>query len=163
MFKVSVKNTINDNSFGGQFNTLKEADKWIESQVAKNSWGKPEAIMLVTEMVGSMELIEKVKGPMGVPAFKVRIPADYEITITEHKSGDTPEDMFKKLRKDREDRLAACDKTQLADYPMDSKDKGFWREYRQYLRNLPTYYSDLTVNDYKIMEFKKWKKWKHNK
>ena len=162
MYKVSVtKHGVE--KFGSTFNTEIDAKTWIANQTAKNSWGKPEAIMLVTEVVAGMEVIEKVKGPMGIEAYKVRIPADYEVVITEQKSGDTPEDMFKKLRKDREDRLAACDKTQLADYPMDSKDKAFWREYRQYLRDMPLYYSDLTVHDYVIMEFKKWKKWKHNK
>lgn len=47
-------------------------------------------------------------------------------------------DTAKKVRQDRNAKLAACDWTVMTDSPLSDTDKAAWTGYRQSLRNLPT-------------------------
>lgn len=62
-----------------------------------------------------------------------------------------------KLREERSLVLTNTDWTQIADCSMDSKTRHMYREYRQYLRNLPLNYNDDTVINYTIMSFDRWR------
>jgi hypothetical protein len=64
---------------------------------------------------------------------------------------------FAKLRRMRDKALRDSDKTQLADYPCSQKERVHWREYREYLRRLPTQYNDESVARAKVMTFDEWK------
>jgi hypothetical protein len=66
------------------------------------------------------------------------------------------------LRVKRDKLLVETDKTQLADFPIDTKKRGQYREYRVYLRNLPSMYDDKTVKDAKIKSFEEWVNWRRN-
>lgn len=61
------------------------------------------------------------------------------------------------LRRKRDQALADSDKTQLADFPCDQKERVNWREYRQYLRKLPTQYNNQSVSEANVMTFEEWK------
>jgi hypothetical protein len=65
--------------------------------------------------------------------------------------------MWEALRSDRNEALDATDWTQIADCALDSKVRQLYREYRQYLRNLPLSYNDSTIEQYKIMDFSTWR------
>lgn len=80
---------------------------------------------------------------------------DVEIDVPD--SGDLE---FEKLRSDRNRILEETDKTQIADFPLTSKEKSKWRNYRQYLRDLPRNYNKTTIFKYKIMTFKEFLQWK---
>lgn len=64
------------------------------------------------------------------------------------------------LRAKRNKFLADTDKTQLADYPIDTKQRTKYRDYRQYLRDLPKLYNDSTVSKAKVKTFDEWLEWK---
>lgn len=66
------------------------------------------------------------------------------------------------LRAERDVILKGLDYTQLADAPFSSMEKKHFREYRQYLRNLPQSHCDeYTICNYKIMNFVEWKNFKN--
>jgi len=138
MFKVKViKNGAI--KFGSTFTTKVEAESWVESQEAKGSWGKKEVIMVVAEVQPPMKLIEEVKGPMGVKAFKVKLPADYEVII-EHIDPDLydRDNKIKQLIEKRDQLLCATDYLFISDVKVDQKHRRIYMEYRQYLRELPS-------------------------
>lgn len=49
------------------------------------------------------------------------------------------------LREERTRRLAACDYTQMADYPISHADRDAWAAYRQALRDLPETANPLAI------------------
>jgi len=65
--------------------------------------------------------------------------------------------MWEALREDRLKVLYETDWTQIADNQMDSKNRQLYREYRQYLRDLPLGYNDESIERYRIMSFEEWK------
>jgi hypothetical protein len=64
------------------------------------------------------------------------------------------------LRKIRNKLLVETDHTQLADFPIDSKNRTLYREYRQYLRDLPRLYDNATIEKAKVKTFSQWKEWR---
>jgi hypothetical protein len=44
----------------------------------------------------------------------------------------------RRIRRDRDQRLAACDWTQLADVKLDAQQQSDWKKYRQALRDVPS-------------------------
>jgi hypothetical protein len=45
------------------------------------------------------------------------------------------------VRRERDERLSACDWTQMADSPLSPEKRAAWAAYRQALRDLPSVYS----------------------
>ncbi len=45
------------------------------------------------------------------------------------------------VRRERDERLSACDWTQMADSPLSESQRAAWATYRQSLRDLPSVYS----------------------
>ena len=64
------------------------------------------------------------------------------------------------LRQQRDELLAASDKTQLSDFPIKTELRARYKEYRQYLRDLPTLYSEDTIKQAKVKSFDEWLEWK---
>jgi len=44
----------------------------------------------------------------------------------------------------------------LSDFPIPTKERGLWREYRQYLRDLPKLYDDKTISSAKVKTYSEW-------
>jgi hypothetical protein len=55
MIKVTIVNEVNGREFAGEFPSSTEAQAWINKQVAKNSWGKPERTLLKSEVPVELE------------------------------------------------------------------------------------------------------------
>lgn len=66
---------------------------------------------------------------------------------------------WKILRVKRNKLLDQTDKTQLADFPADTKTRKKYKEYRDYLRNLPKMYSDENIENAKVKSFDEWLEW----
>jgi hypothetical protein len=130
-------------AFGATFETEQEAKEWIKKQEAKGSWGKATVEMVVTEVVKPMELIEEVKGPMGVKAYKIRLPADYEVVIEEVLGVDDNLADVQRL-------LTKTDWLFIADVVIEKEYRVEFKKYREYLRKLP--------RTTKIEEFSDWLK-----
>lgn len=64
------------------------------------------------------------------------------------------------LRAKRNKMLDETDKTQISDYPCDTKTRGHYKEYRKYLRDLPKLYNDETVKNAKVKTFEEWLDWR---
>lgn len=69
---------------------------------------------------------------------------------------------FKSLRLQRNKLLEETDKTQLSDFPIDTKLRGKYKEYRQYLRDLPKLFNTETVKTAKVKTFEEWLECKRN-
>lgn len=100
MYKIEIINEVNGRSFEGFFKDKDEKNAWIDKQIAKGSWGKPERQIPEEEMpeelrsrVISTEVIPQVGDP-GTPALfdadgnevvaAVPASADYEPERTVH-------------------------------------------------------------------------------
>lgn len=53
--------------------------------------------------------------------------------------------------------LSKTDWVMLSDAPISSEGRKLYREYRQYLRDLPSIWSDGQIKEYKVMKFDEWK------
>lgn len=72
------------------------------------------------------------------------------------------EQLWKVLRSTRNKLLELTDKTQLADFPLDSKSRGHYREYRQYLRDCPKMFDEVSISSAKVKTFEEWIDWKRS-
>ena len=89
--------------------------------------------------------------------YRVLLPKEYDLSVEDVTSELTIAESWAKLRSERDVILASLDFTQLADAPITSDQKRLYREYRDYLRKLPSQYNDETVVNYKIESFQEWK------
>lgn len=67
---------------------------------------------------------------------------------------------WKALRIERDKFLSETDKTQLSDFPIDTKLRGLYREYRLYLRDCPKLFDEETIRSAKVKTFNEWLEWK---
>ncbi len=159
MFKVKVF-INNEEKYGAYFENEMLANIFIENHLKANSWGRAERTVFYKKYEGR-DPRAKVVAEMPNGKVECIIPADYEIVIEDIVGIDPPHILFERLRAERLILLAETDVTQLADYPLTSKEKGHMREYRAYLRGLPTQYSNDSIYEYKIKTYKEWYSWKH--
>ena len=160
-YKVSIK-TYTGREFGATFDEIELANAWINNQKKKQSWGLPEREVIVHEhqsVDSRAELVEEYSDG----SKKFIIPCDYEIVIQEIEGSEPAEVYFERLRSERLKILAESDPTMLADYPMSSAEKKDMREYRAYLRDLPSKYNNSTVHKYKIMSFGDYISWRESR
>lgn len=61
------------------------------------------------------------------------------------------------FRRDRDTLLKASDWTQISDVPMSTADRGEWKKYRQYLRDVTKLHTDATIAGAKIANFEEWR------
>lgn len=88
--------------------------------------------------------------------------ADLEVKDAQKKAEKVAEEAArpeKEMKASRDNLLSASDFTQLADAPFSSAEKTEWREYRQYLRDLPELKSNGQLQTGAV-EFDVWKAWK---
>lgn len=75
MYKIDIVNEVNGRTFGAKFADKDEKNAWIDRQIAKNSWGKPERQIPEEQMteelrsrIISTEEVEQIIEP-GSPAL----------------------------------------------------------------------------------------------
>jgi hypothetical protein len=61
------------------------------------------------------------------------------------------------LRRDRDTLLKASDWTQISDVPMTTLERGEWKKYRQYLRDVTKLHTDLTIAGARVNSFEEWR------
>lgn len=66
-------------------------------------------------------------------------------------------DELAQMRADRDKYLADTDYTMLADAPYSTAQKAEYREYRQYLRDLPSLYANQQILEAEALTFAEWK------
>lgn len=74
--------------------------------------------------------------------------------------GNVKIDAWYRLRTKRNQFLEDTDKTQLADFPIDTKTRAQFKEYRQYLRDCPKLFNEETIKDAKVKTFEEWIAWR---
>ena len=62
-----------------------------------------------------------------------------------------------RFRAARDTLLKGSDWTQLADAPMTTADRVDWKKYRQYLRDVPSLHTDVTIENAKVASFEEWR------
>jgi len=181
MKKITVQNIKTSRSFGPMIVSDEEAIKLVNKhQGNRATWGRdereelfsdesliPEDAIAVTEI--EVYLLDKdtneiVLDENDMPVidpdnkmFKAILPKEHDIVIEDVTSELEAEGSFERLRDERDTLLTSLDFTQLADAPITSEQKRLYREYRDYLRKLPSQYNDETVVNYKIESFQEWK------
>jgi hypothetical protein len=164
MYKINILNEVDGRNFSASFETQIERDNWKVKQINKNSFGLKQRWLrsdsIPEELIGrniDSRLIEPEEGlgpeDQGYfePYTELLIKEDYVITESEDK-----EQEWDKLRSERDKLIASTDFSQLADAPFDSATKTLYRNYRTYLRDLPTQYDDITIDNATVMTFDEW-------
>ena len=165
--KVEIINNVNGREYRASFDSEQELDSWVQSQLDKGMkcpWGKPDHYIELDENISPSDRAEFVEvvtylaeseDSVDVIKYKYFIPCEYQVY-----KDVTPEDKspiyFEELRKARSVKLSEYDWTQLADAPFTSDERSKYREYRQYLRDLPSQYSAESIHSWQIMEFDEW-------
>lgn len=100
----------------------------------------------VTQIIADQILQEEERG------YKFRIPVEYEIYKDVAPIDKSPI-YFQELRDARSLVLRDTDWSQLADAPLSTDERNYYREYRQYLRDLPLNYDDQSIINWSIMSY----------
>jgi hypothetical protein len=61
------------------------------------------------------------------------------------------------FRRDRDVLLKASDWTQISDVPMATAERGEWKKYRQYLRDVTKLHTDATIAGAKVATIEEWR------
>lgn len=129
LYKVIANNDRLNTRNEAHFDSKEEANIWIDNQKKLGTWGKPELIMQVVKPVPPMEVVEEIIGPLG-KVYKVRIPAEYTITIEEVPEIECNLSEIQKI-------LSKTDWLFISDVPLDKEFRVVFKNYRAYLRKLP--------------------------
>lgn len=70
-------------------------------------------------------------------------------------------DSWHRLREKRNKFLVETDKFMLPDFPITGPERAKYREYRNYLRNIPKMYNEETIKTAKVKTFDEWRAWKN--
>lgn len=104
MKKVTIKNTQGQITHGAEFGTLEQAEAWIAAQIALNSWGKSERLImentqeLTLEDINEAIEITDIVSPLGT-LKQYKFPATFTVEIV-----DVTDQMAQE--KERQDALA---------------------------------------------------------
>jgi hypothetical protein len=66
------------------------------------------------------------------------------------------------LRAKRDKLLQETDKYMLPDFPIETKTRALYRDYRKYLRDLPKLFSEENIKTAKVKNFKEWQDFRYN-
>lgn len=118
-------------------------DQVIKDEPNKDVWFKKNImeysdVNKAEKLLGAIEKVDK------------KAKRDYEISITF-------EDEIR-IRKNRDAYLALTDRTQLADFPLEQDERKLYREYRQFLRDLPVSIRKREYTLKRVVAFDEWKK-----
>lgn len=149
MIKVTITREDGE-SFGGTFNSQKEAEEWVKNHKAK---GKDAQIITSPNKIEGAKFLEEVTGPMGVKLLKQELPAEYTVEyIEEHLYG--REEKWKQMIQKRDNILCKTDWLFIADVIVDQKHRKMYMTYRQLLRDMPKRIGNSDVIE--IESFEHW-------
>jgi hypothetical protein len=117
------------------------------------SWIKED---LLTSEQRKMSLEEKNELQDGVLYKIYLVPSGIEISLGDKKP-QTPLNLWKDLRDKRNGYLVETDWTQLSDSPLTAALKKEYKEYRNYLRVLPTLYNENSIESAVVRTFIEWR------
>lgn len=116
----------------GFFEDRKLAEEWVNNHKLK---GKKEQIITTPTRIKGSNLIEEVEGPMGVKLYKQKLEADYTVEYLEEDL-ESREYKLSQLREERDEILRNTDWLFMSDVDVETKYRKYYKEYRQYLRNI---------------------------
>lgn len=148
---VTVIITRKDGSIlKGFFEDKKSGEIWVSKNKLK---GKDTQIITTPTRIKGSKLIEKVEGPMGITLYKQELEADFKVEYLEDDL-ETREYKLNQLRKERNKILRNTDWLFISDVDIDTKHRKYYKEYRQYLRNITK-----TVGNADKFNFEKFDHW----
>ena len=86
MYRASITNELNNKTFQADFPTEAERTSWVNQQVLKNSWGKPQRWVhenFMTDELDTRVLDTKIVSAQETSHTEYEVKADYVITLTD--------------------------------------------------------------------------------
>lgn len=160
MYKLFLRNLPTGKLKEIEFNNKEEMDLYKQYHITFYGWDKPqkwvhERFIKPEEKKYIVSEQEKPGPNKSIQKWYLVRPEwnfiDAELDPSEAQVTD-----WHTLRIKRDWVLKETDYTQLADSSLDSKTKLMYREYRQFLRNLPMCYNDESINRATVMTFEEW-------
>ena len=148
-----------------EFDNREEALLFRDYHIKFSAWGKTESWLAekyISPLHKKLIVAEKIehafnskKEAVEVKYFKISPEYKY---LGDNLGTIETELFWDKFRKERNKALRDSDCAMLADFPLTTNNsRVLYREYREFLRNLPLNYNDSTISNYKVMSFEEWK------
>lgn len=112
MFKYNIINNRDNRQFQATFKTLQEGDSWRDSQIAINSWGKPDR--WTQELEGDHYTDTRTSTFGDIVVQEYFYPCEYTITVEDVTSQIEQEQKEAKRKADGEKARLCC--TEILDY-----------------------------------------------
>ena len=160
MYKLTIKHLETGKLKEIKFNTKEEMELYKNFYIVFHGWDKPQKWVLERFLkeeerkyiVTKQERLGQNKQPQ--TWYLIRPKYNF---VDVKQIDDKGEYDWEELRRKRDFFLQLTDYTQLADCPLDTKTKQLYREYRQFLRNLPLCYNDESISKANVMTFEAWR------
>lgn len=166
MHKIIVINNKTNKEYICIKETEQEIQNWLNKHINNSTFGKPERWVKdsldnpLTQLekntaLDSREIIDEITQESHM---EYKLECEYSISQEESNNNYfNLQDAYDKLRKERDIILKSLDFTQLPDAPISSEERAKYKEYRTYLRGLPSAYNDSNITSYSILSFEDWK------
>jgi len=155
MYKLLLRNLSSGKLKEIEFSTKEEMELYKKYHSVFHAWDRPQ------KWIHERFLPEEDK--KYIVAEQIKNKQKFYLIRPEWNFNDVQPDRdeelaqdWAKLRIKRDILLAETDCTQLADYPLDSKAKALYRDYRQFLRNITNNYNDESIHRATVMSFEEW-------
>jgi hypothetical protein len=158
MYRLYVTNVETELEQCLEFETFELACLYRDYHLAFGNWveegrwlPKEELLPELEEFIVDQKFVEN----LGTREIYFRVLDKFKIKVLKEEKS-TASEAWDLLRKRRNSKLYETDWVMLSDAPTSSEEKKKWREYREYLRTLPTLHNDDTVLNAKVYTFEEW-------
>jgi DNA primase large subunit len=162
MYRLYVLNEKTNEEKVLKFETVELALLYRDYHLTFGTWSS------VSKWVSENEITEKEQSFIvdsryiekdGLQKLFYKVAFGLKIKVQKEESGST-EELWAVFRKKRQQKLQETDWTQLADAGLDTDARKEYRQYRAYLRDVPSLHNDSSVIHAKVYSFEDWKKGK---
>lgn len=156
---VIIKNNKLNREFMAEFGTKEECEAWVKNHKLK---GKDRVIIRSFQKLDGFKVLLEEVDFMGNNEYVLEGPCEYEVEYI-HDNPVSTQEYKDALAKEIKKKLKDTDWSQLADAPIDTKERKIYREYRQYVRKKEKDYNEETIKNWKILTYKEYVRIKYPK
>jgi hypothetical protein len=162
MYKLYVLNEKTNEEKVLKFETIELAILYRDYHLAFGIWSNISKWVSedkITDVERSFIVDTKYIEKDGLQKLFYKVADGFKIKVQKEDNGSL-EELWAVFRKKRHLKLRETDWTQLADVDLETEERKEYRQYRNYLRELPSLYNDSSISHAKVYSFDDWKKGK---
>lgn len=156
MYKLLLKHLPTGKTKEVEFSTKEEMELYKNYHITFHGWDRPQKWILgrfLKEEDKKYVVAEQERNKQ----MWYLVRPEWNFNEVQPDKEEEIKGCWERLRYKRNALLLDTDYTQLADCPLNSKQKAVYREYREFLRNITNNYNDESIERAKVMSFEEWK------